>query len=87
MLIYLDVREDNTLGGWSTTPFEGAVEIEVEEDHPVLESFGRYRYTNGELVEMSPEELDTMFNVPSPPTTEDRIKMMEDAILLLMLRG
>lgn len=52
MRIYIDVDENKRIDGWSSTPLsENSIEIEVEENHPVLMSYGKYYYIDGELVE------------------------------------
>ncbi len=51
MEIYLFVEEDGTISGTSFTEEANTVKVIVSEDHPVILSFGKYRYIDGELVE------------------------------------
>lgn len=85
--IYLDINEDGIIEGWSSTYSEGFIKIEVEEEHPVLLEFGKYKYINGELIRMPQEEIDKIYNVPEPLTAEERINRLENVILQLMTKG
>lgn len=85
MKIYLSVGKDGIVEGWSSTPEEGTVKVEVEEDHPVLMEFGKYKYIDGELIRMSEDEIDALYNLPDQPTPEERIEVLECTILKLMM--
>ena len=63
--IYLYVEENGRVQ-WGSSPAEGAIEIEVEEDHPVLHSPGRYLYIDGELIE------DLVFVIADMKKQKDR---------------
>lgn len=73
-------------------------EIYVKEfDDELVENFidvsppnGLYRakWNGFEWVEdMSQEEIDSINNIPKPPSQEDRLKAVEDTILQILMEG
>ncbi len=56
MIVYIEVSDDNRIQSWSSSYYEGTIELEIEdaeegeEPHPMLNSPLRYLYIDGELI-------------------------------------
>lgn len=88
MKIYIDVEESGRIIGYGSTSFsDSCIEIEVDEDHPVIEAYGQYKYIDGKLFKMPQEEIDAIYNKPNPPSDQERIEELENIILQLLMRG
>ena len=92
MKIYFTLDENNRLTGWQSNPshVEGEIELEVDDDHEVLQRPMIYKYIDGELVkdEEYLEELKEEYEQErSKPTELERLEALENAMLELILRG
>lgn len=59
MIIYIQVDDDNTVMGWSSTPDVNTVQFEINNDHEFLNSMPRFwSYVNGELIKAEDVELN-----------------------------
>ena len=73
MKIYFTLDENGRLTGWQSNPshVEGEIELEVDDDHEVLQRPMIYKYIDGELVkdeehlEELKEEYEKEQNKPS----------------------
>ena len=73
MKIYFTLDENNRLTGWQSNPshVDGEIELEVDDDHEVLQRSMIYKYIDGELVkdeeylEELKEEYEKEQNKPS----------------------
>lgn len=84
---YIQVNEDNRIIGISDNrSIEQEIEIQVEENEEVLKKPFIYRYENGELIKDT-EYQQSLVNRPKPPTAQERIDSLEQALLLLMKEG
>lgn len=88
MKIFICLDSDNTICQWSTSPGIGDdIEVELPDDH---EFFNQpctwYKYENGEVVKRNKDEIEKEIDLrPHPPTLENRISELENALLSLML--
>lgn len=69
--IWIEVQPNDSITGWSSSPVIGGVEIEIEENHPVMLEFGYYAYRNGELIRTEEFVLEQI--------REQKIKELEQA--------
>lgn len=51
MFIHLSVDEQNRVTGWGSSPNDGAIGLEVGEDHGVLMRPGHFVFVDGKLIE------------------------------------
>ena len=92
MKIYFTLDENGRLTGWQSNPshVEGEIELEVDDDHEVLQRPMIYKYIDGELVkdEGYLEELKEEYEKEqNKPTEQERIEALENALLELILKG
>lgn len=90
MKIYFTVDENNRLTGWQSNPshVEGEIELEVDDDHEVLQRSMIYKYIDGELIkdEEFLEELKEEYEKEqNKPSEQERIEALENALLELIL--
>jgi hypothetical protein len=79
--IYINLDDENRLkGGWGSTPSPNSIEIEVEDDHEVLDNPFIYRYENGELIkdsEWQAQKVKEREELDAAPSMQERFEMME----------
>lgn len=90
MKIYFTLDENNRLTGWQSNPshVEDEIELEVEDDHEVLQRPMIYKYIDGELIkdERYLEELKEEYEKEqNKPSEQERIEALENALLELIL--
>lgn len=90
MKIYFTLDENNRLTGWQSNPsyVDGEIELEVDDDHEVLQRTMIYKYIDGELVkdEEYLEELKEEYEQDrNKPTENERLEAIENAMLDLVL--
>lgn len=87
MKIYITTDDKGKITQWGTSLSIGDIEIELPDDH---EFFNQpctwYKYENGEVVKRNKDEIEWDIDLrPHPPTLENRISELENALLSLML--
>ena len=76
MIRYLEVEENGKINRLSYGNSNGYVEVELEDDFDEMKIFD-YKYVEGELAELTPEEKEEFYPVlPSEPTDQDKVNAM-----------
>lgn len=50
MIIHVELSNEGRVQGWGSTPYEGTVEHEIDENHPFFDSPMLYKLVEGKLV-------------------------------------
>lgn len=88
MKIYVTIGEDGYINGVSSTPMtigaegeSGEYELEVEEDHDVLDNMEAWKIDGGQLVS-PPERLEELLaeEALQPPSTKEQLKAENKAL-------
>lgn len=92
MKIYFTLDENGRLTGWQSNPsnVDGEIELEVDDDHEVLQRPMIYKYVDGKLIkdERYLEELKEEYEKEqNKPSELERIEALENALLELILRS
>lgn len=49
-IIHIELSEENRVLYWSSSPYESTIEIEIDKDHPLLDSPILYKLVEGAVV-------------------------------------
>ncbi len=80
--IYITVDNNGRITGYgSSRGMDTDIEIQVEEDHELLDNPLIYYYVDGQPRRMSQEELDSFINTPKPPTIEEKLAKTQDELI------
>lgn len=87
MKIYITTDDKGKITQWGTSLSIGDIEIELPDDHEFFNNpCTWYKYENDEVVKRSKDEIEKDIDLrPHPPTLENRISELENALLSLML--
>lgn len=76
MKIYINVNENGKINSLDSVKLSTNVEVEIRDDFDEMKIFN-YKYVDGTLVELTPEEKEEFYPVlPSEPTDQDKVNAM-----------
>lgn len=84
MVIYIDLK-DEYVTGWSSTPSENSIKINVCENHEVLNNPFIFKYVDGELVKDEEKQQEMIDESNKPNETEIKSMMMTAIIAVRKL--
>jgi hypothetical protein len=86
--IYINPNSENMLTGWDSTPFPNSIEIEVPDDHEVIDNPFIFRYENDQLIkdsEWQAAKIKEREEVDAAPSYQERFEMMDQMVAEMMM--